>query len=305
MLERHEIEAFLAVAEELHFRRATERLGLAQGRVSQIVGRLERRLGVPLFTRTSRKVILTPAGQQLYDGLAPAHQQIQEAVGKALAVGKGVTGTLRVGFSSAWASDAVLRTAESFRRTHPGCLVEIQEVPLCDTFGPLRAGELDLQLTEFPMEEPDLVAGPVIFSEPRALMVPADHPFARQESVCQEDLAHAPLIAVTGDSPAYWTDYIWPRKTPQGRPIPQGPAFRYWMEVPSLVASGQGVSIASLRAARYYARPSLTYVPLRDAPPLDYGLMWRCDGYTARVRKFGETLCRITPGHAAEDHDPA
>lgn len=296
MLERHEIEAFLAVAEELHFRRATERLGLAQGRVSQIVGRLERRLGVALFARTSRKVTLTPAGQRLYDGLAPAHQEIQEAVAQALATGKGITGTLRVGFSSAWAGDMVLRTAEVFRRTHLGCLVEIQEIPLYDTFGPLRAGVVDLQLTEFPVEEPDLVAGSVIFSDTRAMMVPADHPFARQESVSVEDLARAPLIGVKGDSPPYWREHIWPSKTPQGKPIPRGPTFVYWLEVPPLVASGRGISVASLLAARYHGRPGLTYVPFCDAPSLDYGLIWRRDGFTSRVQAFTDTLCRIRAG---------
>ncbi|MGW6054194.1 LysR family transcriptional regulator [Streptomyces sp. NPDC055189] len=304
MLERHEIEAFLAVAEELHFRRATERLGLAQGRVSQIVARLERRLGVMLFTRTSRKVALTPAGQQLYDGLAPAHQEMLEAVAKALALGKGVTGTLRVGFSSQWASDMVLSTAESFRRIHPGCLVEIQEIPLYDTFGPLRAGVVDLQLTEFPMQEPDLVAGPVIFSEPRALMVPADHPFARQESVSLEDLARTPLVTVTGDSPTYWLEHIYPRRTPQGKPITHGAGAKYWVEVLTLVASGHGVSTISLRGERFHARPGVAFVPYRDAPPIEYGLIWRCDGYTARVRAFVETLCRLAPGHAADDRGP-
>ncbi|MFC9640896.1 LysR family transcriptional regulator [Streptomyces mirabilis] len=61
-MERHEIEAFLTLADELHFRRTSERLGLAQGRVSQTIKKLERRIGVPLFERTSRRVTLTPAG---------------------------------------------------------------------------------------------------------------------------------------------------------------------------------------------------------------------------------------------------
>jgi DNA-binding transcriptional LysR family regulator len=304
VIERHEIEAFLAVAEELHFRRATERLGLAQGRVSQIIKGLERRLGVALFARTSRRVALTPSGQRLHDGLAPAYRRIQETVAQAVAVGKGVNGTLRVGFSSQWAGDLVLETAEAFRGTYPDCVVEVQEVQLADTFGPLRAGTLDVQLTEFPVDEPDLVAGPLIFSEPRALLVPEGHPFARLGSVCMEDLARAPLIVMSGVSPQYWRDNIYPRKTPQGRPITHGTTAAYWQEVPSLVASGRGVSPAALLAARYYARPGIAFVPFRDAPPLEYGLIWRCSAYTARVRAFVETLCRIAPGHAAGDRGP-
>jgi DNA-binding transcriptional LysR family regulator len=294
-MERHEIEAFLVVAEELHFRRATERLGLSQGRISQIIKRLEHRLGVTLFARTSRRVALTPAGQRLHDGLAPAYRQIQETVAQAVAVGKGVTGNLRVGFSSQWASDMVLKTAEVFGRSYPGCAVEVQEVQLTDTFGPLRAGTLDLQLTEFPMAEPDLVAGPVIFSEPRALLVPEGHPFSRSASVCLEDLARAPMIVMSGTSPRYWHENIYPRRTPQGRPITHGATAAYWTEVLALVASGRGVSPAALRAARYHGRPGIAFVPLRDAPPFDYGLIWPRDRCTARVRAFVETLCQIAP----------
>ncbi|GAA2805285.1 LysR family transcriptional regulator [Saccharopolyspora taberi] len=293
-MERHEIEAVLAVAEELHFRRATERLGLAQGRVSQTVKALERRLGVVLFERTSRRVALTPAGRRLYEGLAPAYRQIQEVTAQAVTIGKGITGTLRVGFSSQWASDMVLKTAKLFRRAYPDCAVELEEVQLRDTFGPLRSGELDLQLTEFPVDEPDLVAGPVIFSEPRALLVPEQHPFARCGSVCMEDLARTPLIVISGDSPQYWRDSIYPRTTPQGRPITHAASAVYWAEVLSMVASGLGVSPVALRAARYHARPGIAFVPLSDAPPLEYGLIWRCDGDTARVRAFVQTLCRTT-----------
>ncbi|MEV1171000.1 LysR family transcriptional regulator [Nonomuraea sp. NPDC049784] len=294
VIERHEIEAFLTLAEELHFRRTSERLGLAQGRVSQTIKKLERRIGVPLFERTSRHVALTPTGQRLRDELAPAYRQIQEAVARAIATGKAVTGTLRVGFSSQWASDAIIRAADVFRDRYPDCAVQIQEVQLTDPFGPLRAGELDLQLTEFPVAEPDLVTGPVIFSEPRALMVHARHPFARLESVCLEDLARTLLVAVSGDIPQYWLDYHYPRQTPERRPIAHGATAVYWQEVLSLVAAGRGASTAALRAAQYHSRPGVVFVSMRDAPPIEYGLIWSVNGDTARVRAFVETVCDQT-----------
>ena len=65
MLERHEIEAFLTLAEELHFGRTAERLHVSTARVSQTIRKLERRVGAPLFDRTSRRVELSPAGGQL------------------------------------------------------------------------------------------------------------------------------------------------------------------------------------------------------------------------------------------------
>ncbi len=81
-MERHEVDAFLAVAEELHFSRAAERLRLSTARVSQTIQRLERRVGAPLFERTSRMVRLTPIGRQFRDDLEPARALTNAALGK-------------------------------------------------------------------------------------------------------------------------------------------------------------------------------------------------------------------------------
>ncbi|MBL7491539.1 LysR family transcriptional regulator [Frankia sp. AgB1.9] len=294
-MERHEIEAFLALAEELHFRRTSERLGLAQGRVSQTIRKLERQIGAPLFERTSRRVALTPVGRQLRDDLAPAYRQVEEAMARAVAYGKGVSGVLRVGFSSPWAADRILEAGKVFRHRHPDCAVSLREVQLTDPLGPLRAGQLDLQLTEFPVAEQDLTTGPVVFSEPAALMVPARHPFARRESVSVEDLAGASLVTVVGDIPRHWMDHIYPRHTPTGRPIAHGAQATYWPEVLSLVAAGRGVSPAASRAADYHARPGIVFVPVRDAPPIEYGLIWPTSGHTARVRAFVDAVLEPRP----------
>lgn len=100
-LERHEIECFLVLAEELHFGRTAERLVVSRAHVSQTVKKLERRIGAPLFVRTSRSVGLTPLGQQLHDDLAPHYQAMGEAIDRAIATARGLSGTLRVGFLGA------------------------------------------------------------------------------------------------------------------------------------------------------------------------------------------------------------
>src|SRR5947208_3466743 len=91
-VERQEIEVFLALAEELHFGRAGQRLGVTTTRASQVIRALERRVGVPLFERTSRRVTLTPAGRQMYEDLKPAYDLVLAAVTRAVAHGRGVTG---------------------------------------------------------------------------------------------------------------------------------------------------------------------------------------------------------------------
>ncbi|WP_280406958.1 LysR family transcriptional regulator [Nocardia carnea] len=292
-MERHEIEAFLTLAEELHFRRTSEKLGLAQGRVSQTIRKLEQRIGAQLFERTSRSVSLTPIGRRLRDDLAPAFRQIREAEARAIASGKGISGSLHVGFSTPWVDTLVIRAADLFQDRHPDCTVQIREVQLSDPFGALREGELDLQLTEFPVAEPDLVAGPVIFSEPRALIVPAGNALARRPSASVEELASGPLISVSGDVPRYWLDHHYPDRTPQGRPIPRGPRFRYWQEALALVEAGRGITVAAVRAGTYYSRPGIVFVPLRDAPPIEYGLIRRRTGDTRRVQTFISLVCEL------------
>ncbi|WP_331767915.1 LysR family transcriptional regulator [Embleya sp. NBC_00896] len=277
MLERLELEAFLTLAEELHFGRTAERLHVTTGRISQTIRKLERRVGGPLFERNSRKVTLTALGEQLRDDLRPAYDQIAAGLAQAVTTTRGVRikGVVRVGFSGAWCGNLLVRAADLFRVRHPDSVVEIQEIQLLDPLGRMRAGEVDLQLTEFPIDEPDIVQGPLMFAEPRGLLVPAGHPFAGKESVSMEDLADTTLVTIASEHiPAYWMDYYFPRRTPSGRPIPQGPATRFWPEVLVHVSMGVGVSTVAMRAQDFHSRPGLAFVPLHDAPPIDYGFLW-------------------------------
>lgn len=289
MLERLELEAFLTLAEELHFGRTAERLHVSTGRISQIIRLLERRVGGPLFERNSRKVSLTVLGKQLHDDLRPAYEQIAAGLAQAITTTRGVRikGVVRVGFSGPWSGNLLVKAADQFRVRHPDSMVEIQEIQLTDPLGRMRAGEVDLQLTEFPIDEPDIVQGPLMFTEPRGLMVPAGHPFAATESVSLEDLCDTTLVTIASDHiPAYWMDYYFPRRTPSGRPIPQGPATRFWPEVLVHVSMGVGVSTVALRAKEFHSRPGLAFVPLNDAPPIDYGFLWPRTGLSPAASTY-------------------
>ncbi|WP_254885353.1 LysR family transcriptional regulator [Streptomyces sp. NA02950] len=291
MLERQETEVFLTLAEELHFGRTADRLRCSPGRVSQIVKGLERRIGATLFLRTSRRVTLSAIGAQLRDDLQPAHRLMQQAYRRAVVAARGIAGPLRVGYSTPWAADAVLRAGAVFSARHPECTVEAHETQFADPYGPLRSGELDVQISEFPVREADLTAGPVLFAEPRALMVPAQHPLARQDSVCLEDLARAPLITFAAEFPSYWLECHLPTHTPGGQPIARGPAVRYWAEVLSHVAAGHGVAPVAARAEAYHARPGIAFAPFRDAPTIDYGLLWPTGRVTPAVQALVTVLC--------------
>ncbi|MFI6055333.1 LysR family transcriptional regulator [Streptomyces violascens] len=296
-MELRDIEIFLTLAEELHFTRTAERLHVSPARVSQAIKKQERVIGAELFERTSRLVVLTSVGQQLRDDLEVGYRQIQQAIATASTAGRGMTGVLKVGFSSAWCGSLIVKAADHFRTRHPGCDVQIAEMPLHDRFGALRAGAIDLQLTELPVDEDDIVNGAVIYSDQRALAVPAHHPLAQRGSACLEDLAGIPLITITGP-PQYWLDAHLPHRTPAGRVIPRGPATIAWQEALSLVAAGKGVCPTSIRSARYYARPDLAYIPLVDAPPIEFGLSWPVNGETITVQAFVRTLLEVAGGES-------
>ncbi|MET8213385.1 LysR family transcriptional regulator, partial [Streptomyces sp. NPDC005373] len=139
-MERQEIEIFLTLAEELHFGRTAERVGVSQSRVSQTIARVERRIGAKLFERSSRRVTMTAIGEQLRDGIGPAQRCIEEEIAKATAAGRGITGTLRIGFSGAFTGHLLHSVAALFARRHPGVDVQIRQVQISDPYGPLRAG---------------------------------------------------------------------------------------------------------------------------------------------------------------------
>jgi DNA-binding transcriptional LysR family regulator len=288
MLERHELEAFLTLAEELHFGRTAERLHVSTARISQTIAKLERRVGVRLFERTSRRVELSPVGRRLYEEVGPAWAEIGGAVERAVASGRGITGTLRVAFTGAAAGQLLVGAAELFRDRQPGCDVQIREAQIGEVVPWLRDGEVELVLAHVPMDEEGIAGGPVLVREARMLAVPSGHPFARRASVCLEDLARTTMLRLPDSLPASYRADRTPRLTPEGRPIEAGPLATTFQEILTLVGAGQGVFPVGAHVRRYYARPDVVYVPFDDAPPLHWGLLWRADAETDRVRAFSE-----------------
>lgn len=285
-MERREIELFLTLADELHFGRTADRLHVSTARVSQTIRRLEQRFGARLFERTSRHVALTPLGRRLRDDLAPAHAQIEAGIERAMAASRQVQGQLRVGFFRAAAGRFVLDVAELFGDRHPGCEVEIRENQLHDGLAPLRNDDIDVLFLMLPMQEPDLVAGPVLVREPRLLAVSDRHPLVRRPSITLEDLARDVVLTAPAGLPDYVRRNVVPERTPSGKAIEAGPAFTTVQEMLSLIGAGKGVYPVPAQTAVYYARPDVAYLPLTDVQPFEWAFTWRRSTENRRVRAF-------------------
>lgn len=284
MLERHELETFLTLAEELHFGRTAERLRVTTGRISHVIKKLERRIGAPLFARTSRVVQLTPIGRQLADDLAPLVAGMDDAVRRAVEAGRGVTGLLRVAFLGEWTAPTLLKAVALFSQRHPDCQVEVHEVQLFNSRQSLVDGSIDILMAAYPFD--GMACGPALLEEDRVLAVAAGHPLTGQESVSLEVLGDHPVVQYPAVTSTEFKRDRTPERTPSGRPVPKGPIGNTFSEMLTLVAMGRGVLPVGEHTRRYYPRPDVAYVPIRDAPPIRRGLVWRESNTTARILEF-------------------
>ncbi|MBQ0896967.1 LysR family transcriptional regulator [Micromonospora sp. U56] len=284
MLERHEVETFLALAEELHFGRTAERLRVTTGRISHVVKKLERRIGAPLFERTSRVVRLTPIGHRLADDLRPLVAGMEDAVRRAVEAGRGVTGELRVAFLGEWTAPVLLRAVNLFRERHPDCEVHVHEAQLANSRSSLVDGSIDVLIAAYPFD--GMANGPALLSEGRVLAVAAGHPLAGAEWVSLEVLADHPVVQYPAVTSAEFKRDRTPDRTPSGRPVPRGPVGNTFSEMLSLVAMDRGVLPVGEHTRRYYPRPDVAYVPIHDAPPIRRGPVWLETNTTERVREF-------------------
>ncbi|UNO40992.1 LysR family transcriptional regulator [Streptomyces sp. MST-110588] len=293
-LEIRELECFLALSEELHFGRTGARLLISQSRVSQLISALERRVGARLVERTSRRVRLTPLGEDFRTSLRPAYDALSATVEATVAAARGIEGRLRVGFQGS-AADDVIRAVETFQARHPGCVTELIEIPLHDPFGALRRAEVDTAVVLLPVREPGLVLGPVFSRQRQTLAVSVRHPFAARTALHAEDLAEGPLISVEGPAPEYWRLAQAPEATPSGRPIPPGPRVRTLQEGLTLAAAGRGAMLLCHPTADFHGRRDLAFVPVSGLPDSALGLVWHREYETARTRAFSTALADAAP----------
>lgn len=298
-MELRDIEIFLALADELHFGRAAQRLFVSQARVSQSIKKQERIVGAPLFERTSRKVQLTPIGCRLRDDLRQAYDLIQNGLAAASGAAHATTGTLRLGVMGVMGNEVRPLTA-AFTARHPSWSVEVSEFHHSDPFAALRGGDVDVQLTWLPVHEDDLTTGPVVLTEGRLLAVPEESDLAALPTASLEDLAGRATPDPGPHAPAYWLRGMFPTATPSGRVIPRGPRARTCHELLALVASGQVVSPVNAHYSRYYTYPGVVYLPIEDAPMTEWALVWRVGRETPLIRAFAHLAQARWSHHVAD-----
>jgi DNA-binding transcriptional LysR family regulator len=181
-LEFSELHAFVVLAGELHFRKASERLFLSQPALSKKIQRLEEKLNGTLFVRSRRKVALTDAGRCFLPKAARLLQDAEDALLDTRAVIEGRSGTLRIGFGIASVSEILPRTILRFRKLYPDVELQLPEMSSPSQVSSLIEGRLDAGILRLPVSNPRLISMP-LFSEHLVLATPADAPYRSKKGI--------------------------------------------------------------------------------------------------------------------------
>jgi DNA-binding transcriptional LysR family regulator len=304
-VEHGDLRAFLTLAEELHFGRTAERLGITRSRVSQIIRTLEARVGGRLFARTSRQVRITPLGADLAGRLEVAHAELLAGLERTATSTNEVAGLLRLGVTVTTDLRAVHSLIDAFHRQHPECEARIEEIGYWQPYEPLRHGDIDVICNWLAVDEPDLTVGPVIGHYARVLAVGAGHRLADRSSVSIEDLAEERINRAPSWYPRALEDAIHPPSTPSGRPIQRTEEFDTPAQVAARIARGEIVcpTMAGLRT--WKDRDGIVVIPFRDLPALPLGLIWCTAHENARIRALARVAASRGSTPAEPTLDPA
>ena len=182
-MELRHLRYFIAVAEELNFTRAAERLHMAQPPLSQQIQHLEAQLGFQLFRRTKRRVQLTEAGRVFFEESQKILQQVDRAIQLGKQTSRGELGQLTVGFVSSSAHNVVPAILQAFRTRCPAVKLELHELTTNEQLQRLRFGQIDIGFVRPPIEE-DGINSEIVFREPLIVALPETHPAADSRAFC-------------------------------------------------------------------------------------------------------------------------
>jgi DNA-binding transcriptional LysR family regulator len=264
---------FAAVAAEGNLTRAAERLFVSQPALTKQIKQLESRLGMRLFTRSRAGMTLTPAGQALADRTPAVLAGWDQALWETKATASRAARVLRVGFMSSAANEATQQIIAAFARRRPGWRVDMQQAAWSDPTAGLVTGDVDAALLRLPFPGQDDVRIEVLLTEPRWVALPTAHPLAARDQIPFTDLWDEPFVAATAET-GWWRDYWLATGERQGHPVRIGAETNQpdaWL---TAIANGYGIALTPESAARYYARPGITYRPVTGVSPSQVGVAW-------------------------------
>jgi len=284
---------FVTVAEELHFRRAADRLHLTQSALSQRICGLEREVGARLLERDRRHVALSEAGRVFLDHARSVLSQTAQAKAEVLRAARGEAGRLRLGFTVIAFYGVLPRAVRLLRERCPEVAVELREMPSPQQEVAVATGEVDLGILHPPLHTRAITVQ-ALPAEELLLALPSSHRLARRGAVSVGDLDGEPFLI----APRAWGPHLYdgiialfrgagfsPRIVQEAAPMPT---------LVGLVAAGVGTGFVSASVARV-ARSGVVYRRVRPAPPsFPVAAAWRGPRPAPVARRFLDIVAELT-----------
>jgi DNA-binding transcriptional LysR family regulator len=298
-MELRHLRYFVVVAEELHFRRAAERLHMSQPPLSQQIRALEQEVGATLLLRNQRRVELTAAGAAFYQRAREILAAVEDAAREARKIQRGEVGRLAIGFVGSSMYSFVPELLRTFREQSPDIALRLHELGTSEQLRRLEDGRLDVGFLRLPRERPGLKVRTVL-EEPVVVALPDAHPLAGRPRLTLADLEGQPLVLLTRAGAPGLRDALddaIDRLGGEERIAQEVPGMQ---TVVGLVAAGVGISLVP-ESVHELTRRGVVYRPLDgDAPRVRLAMAWREADSSPVLAAFLETARAAVPAEERE-----
>jgi DNA-binding transcriptional LysR family regulator len=284
-MELRHLRYFVAVAEELHFGRAAQRLGMAQPPLSQQIRRLEQELGVQLLARTKRRVQLTEPGRAFLDEARRTLAQLNHAIEVAQRANRGELGRLAIGFLGAATYSLLPAILKVFRSRFPGVEIELHELKTSELIQGLRQRRVDVGLVRMPVRD-DLLSVEPILVESLVVALPEHHSLAEKPRVAFRELAgEAFLLPPRHLAPSFY-DQLTDLSQQAGFNLRVGAEASQLQTILNLVAAGMGVTLVP-ESVMYMGGRGVVFKRMPEpAPTVEIAVAWRRDDPSEVLHAF-------------------
>ncbi|MCK8780031.1 LysR family transcriptional regulator [Rhizobium sp. NTR19] len=276
---------FIAVAEELHFARAAERLHMSQPPLSQAIKHLEEMVGVRLFNRSRHFVALTPAGEAFLEEARNLLATGQKAIDTARRINEGKAGRVRIGFVGSVSYALLPRLLRDLRNRHPAIEVDLRELRSQQQIDELAAGRIDIGIVRLPLSNAGDLSFRTIETERFIAVLPRHHRLARARSVRLRELAGETFMTFPADKiPGLHAKFLMACDEAGFSPKITLEAWQMAGMV-SLVAAGMGIALLPAQV-RSTSHTDVVYKTIADKTEhleLRIALAWRPDNHSAGV----------------------
>ncbi|MEU3984003.1 LysR substrate-binding domain-containing protein [Streptomyces sp. NPDC026672] len=290
-MELRTLRYFTAVAETRHFGKAAERLHMAQPPLSQAIRRLETELGVDLFTRTTRQVALTAAGEVFRTDVERILKAVDEAVARVGRFASGLEGVLRIGLTGSASYRQLPALARLLKREMPHVMMEVHTEMLtpAQELG-LIERRLDVGVLRPPVRQ-EGITHRALADEPLVVAVPTEHWLAEADTVRVEQLRHEDFVMYGAALGSVVNDAVVRSCLAAGFYPHRAYEVTETSAALALVAAGLGVAVLpdSIRSA---PREGVVCKDIEDALSVPLALAWRTEDDSPLVHSLLEVLER-------------